>query len=104
VYVPTQTYNGDYAFGALEVIDEATGSVTLVDGGLTSSTAIAINTTTNTVYIGALDSDPNNPQPILTVVNGANNTYTGVGPSNRATAVTVDAGKNVVVVSANNGS
>ena len=103
-YVPTQTYNGDYNFGALEVIDEATGSVTLVDGGLTASTAIGINTSTNTVYIGALDGDPNNPQAILTVVNGANNTYTAIGPTNSVSALAVDAGENLVVISTNNGT
>jgi hypothetical protein len=55
VWVPIDTFNGSYSYGAVELIDEATGSVTDIDKGLLPAPLeITINQTNNTIYVADL--------------------------------------------------
>jgi YVTN family beta-propeller protein len=103
VYAAASTYNGDFAFGVIEVVDESTGAVAHVDAGVTPTTAIALDAATNMVYFGNENPDPNNVMPIIVALNGASNAVTTVGPLNRCSALAIDTAENLIVASTDSG-
>jgi DNA-binding beta-propeller fold protein YncE len=72
VWVPVDTFNGSYSYGAVELVDEASGSVTDLDKGIIPGLfEIAINPVTDNIYVA------NSIQTVLatTVFNGADDSF-----------------------------
>lgn len=94
VYAPMDTFMGSYSYGAVEQIDEATGSVTDIDKGIIPTLQeITINPVTDMIYVansrfsGVLST---------TVINGADNSYAYV--SDATGSMAVDTGTNQIFV------
>ena len=93
VWVPTSTYNGSYSYGVVELVDEASGSVTDVDRGINpENLEIGINPVTNTIYV------PNSHNWMLTTteINGSDNSYDYV--SDATGNVAIDTGTNQIFI------
>jgi YVTN family beta-propeller protein len=99
-YVVTSTYNGDYSFGIIEVVDEATKSVTGVDLGIMATFA-AVNPVTNKVYV--TNSDAGLPTPDVTMLDGSDNSYSYLGPIDGGTSIALDTVSNRIFAAGHNG-
>ena len=72
VWAPIDTYNGSYTYGAVELIDEATGSVTDIDKGLLPAPLeITINPVTDKIYV----ADLVRYAITTTVIDGSDNSF-----------------------------
>jgi DNA-binding beta-propeller fold protein YncE len=93
VWVPVDTFKGSYTYGAVELVDEATGSVVDIDKGiLPALLEAAIDSVHNKLYVA------NSVQSILTVteVDGSNNSFENI--SDVTGNLAVDTGTNQVFV------
>ncbi len=70
VYAPTDTFKGSYSYGAVELIDEASGTVTDLDLGIIGM-GVTINPVTDRIYVA------NSIQTVISITefNGTDNSY-----------------------------
>jgi DNA-binding beta-propeller fold protein YncE len=94
VWVPVDTFDGNYTYGAVELIDEATGTVTDLDKGIIPALQeIAINPVTDMIYV------PNSifsGMLTTTVFDGSDNSYSYV--SDATGEIAIDTGTNQIFI------